>query len=212
MSAYYLAACGPGAVTIETQVVRAGRSMATGQASLVQTDPAGRRLERVRVLATYGDLGGLPEDVRTTARPPSLPPPEACVSMEQAPADIPFVHRFDMRLDPETMGWAVGAPTGRGLIQGWLRMADGREPDPLMLLLALDALPPVTFDLGFAGWAPTLELTAHVRARPAPGWLRLRMTSHNFAGGLLEEDAEVWDSAGRLVAQSRQLARAPLPR
>ena len=54
-----------------------------------------------------------------------------------------------------------------------------------------------------------LELTAHVRAKPAPGWLRVRVSTRNFAGGLLEEDAEVWDSRGRLVAQSRQLARAP---
>jgi hypothetical protein len=88
-------------------------------------------------------------------------------------------------------------------------MADGREPDPLSLLLAVDALPPVTFDLGIAGWAPTLELSAHVRARPAPGWLRVRVSTRNLAGGLLEEDAEVWDSTDRLVAQSRQLARVP---
>ena len=82
------------------------------------------------------------------------------------------------------------------MIQGWLRMADGREPDPLMLLLAVDTLPPVTFDMGLAGWAPTLELSAHVRAVPAPGWLRVRVSTRNFAGGLLEEDAEVWDSPG----------------
>ena len=49
----------------------------------------------------------------------------------------------------------------------------------------------------------------HVRAPPATGWLRIRHATRNFAGGLFEEDAEVWDSAGRLVAQSRQLARAP---
>ncbi len=30
-----------------------------------------------------------------------------------------------------------------------------------------------------------------------------------LAGGLFEEDCEVWDSAGRLVGQARQLARQP---
>ena len=59
------------------------------------------------------------------------------------------------------------------------------------------------------GWAPTLELTVHVRARPAPGWLMLRHETRNVAGGMFEEDCEVWDAAGRLVAQSRQLARLP---
>ena len=215
VSAYYLSAATPGPAVVTTETVRSGRTMATGQASLLQSGPDGTEVERVRALATFGDLAALPEEVRTSARPPELPDPDACVSAAMAPpgsaGDLPFLHRFDMRLDPDTVGWAMGAPSHRGVIQGWLRMADGREPDPLSLLLAVDTLPPVTFDLGLAGWAPTLELSAHVRAVPAPGWLRVRVSTRNFAGGLLEEDAEVWDSADRLVAQSRQLARAPLP-
>jgi hypothetical protein len=179
-------------------------------------DEDGEPVERVRALATYGDLDALPDDVHTTAEPPDLPPLEECVPHDLAPADLRFraslLDRIDLRLDPGCVGWAVGRPSGRGLLRGWLRLADGREPDPLMLLLAVDALPPVTFDLGLSGWTPTLELTVHVRARPAPGWLRVSHATRNLAGGLLEEDAEVWDSAGRLVAQSRQLARAPRQR
>ena len=213
VSAFYLSAGEPGAVTVVTEQVRSGRTMATGQASILQAGPDGEHVERVRAIATFGDLAGLPDDVRTSAEPPSMPDPDSCVSAAMAPkgspGDLPFLHRFDMRLDPDTIGWALGEPSHRGVIQGWLRMADGREPDPLMLLLAVDTLPPVTFDMGLAGWAPTLELTAHVRAKPAPGWLRVRVSTRNFAGGLLEEDAEVWDSQDRLVAQSRQLARAP---
>ena len=156
---------------------------------------------------------GLPDDVRTTATPPDLPPPDRCVSAADAPPSFMeqagLLERLDLRLDPAYVGWAVGKPSGTGRIQGWLRMADPREPDPLLLLLAVDALPPVTFDLGLLGWTPTLELTVHLRAMPAPGWLRVVASTRNLAGGFLEEDAEVWDSADRLVAQSRQLARAP---
>jgi hypothetical protein len=47
------------------------------------------------------------------------------------------------------------------------------------------------------GWAPTLELTAHVRPRPALGWLKVRDATRKVAGGMFEEDCEVWDSAGR---------------
>ena len=215
VSAHYLSAGAPGAATVSVETIREGRTLATGQASLVQPGPGGSPVERVRALATYGDLTALSGDVRTTAEPPVLPPVEKCLGAEMAPpgavGDLPFLRRFDMRLDPDTVGWALGSPSHRGVIQGWLRMADGREPDPLMLLLAVDALPPVTFDLGLVGWAPTLELSAHVRAVPAPGWLRVRVSTRNLAGGLLEEDAEVWDSRDRLVAQSRQLARAPKP-
>ncbi len=75
----------------------------------------------------------------------------------------------------------------------------------------MDALPPVAFDLGLAGWTPTLELSVHVRAKPAPGWLQIGLSTRNYAGGFMDEDAEVWDSTGRLVAQSRQLARVVQP-
>ena len=43
-----------------------------------------------------------------------------------------------MLFDPASAGWAVGRPGGRPVIQAWFRLT-GREPDPLALLLAVDA-------------------------------------------------------------------------
>jgi acyl-CoA thioesterase len=208
ISAYYLSASTPGPATIEVDVRRDGGSVATAAAELRQGDAV-----RISALATYGDLDRLGDDVRTTAQQPDLPDPERCVPSTFAPEEVrriaPLMERFDMRFHPDHVGWAVGQPSGRGELAAWFRLNDEREPDPLALLLAVDALPPVTFDLGLPGWAPTLELTAHVRAKPAPGWLRVRHATRNVAGGMFEEDCEVWDSAGRLVAQARQLARQP---
>ncbi|WEH36022.1 thioesterase family protein [Streptomyces sp. AM 4-1-1] len=213
VSAHYLTASVPGPAVIRTEVVRAGRTLATGQASLVQYEADGTEVERLRVLATFGDLATLSDEVRTTAVPPRLPPVERCLGPADGPAAIPgdsaITERLDIRLDPATVGWAVGVPSGKGEVRGWFGLADGRDADPYSLLLTVDALPPTSFDLGLKGWTPTVELTAHVRCRPAPGPLRVSITTRNLAGGYLEEDADVWDSADRLVAQSRQLARAP---
>ncbi|MFI9490270.1 thioesterase family protein [Streptomyces halstedii] len=213
VSAHYLTASAPGPAVIRTQTVRTGRTLSTGQASLFQYAEDGTEVERIRVLATYGDLDGLTDEVRTSAEPPAIPPREDCLGPGDGPAPIPgssaITERLDIKLDPATVGWAVGAPSGKGEMRGWFGLADGRDPDPFSLLLTVDALPPTAFELGLKGWTPTIELTTHIRCRPAPGPLRVSITTRNLAGGFLEEDAEVWDSAGRLVAQSRQLARAP---
>lgn len=215
ITAHYLTASQPGPAVIRTETVRAGRSMATGQASLFQTDDEGREVERIRVIGAFADLGALPDDVRTSALPPRMPGYADCVSSDDAPEGGPvsgstaILERLDLRLDPATAGWALGAPSGAGDMRGWLGLADGRDHDALSLLLAVDALPPTAFDLGLKGWVPTLELTVHIRCRPAPGPLRVAITTRNLAGGLLEEDTQVWDTRDRLVAQSRQLARAP---
>jgi len=209
LSAYYLSASTPGPAQVTTAVIRDGGSVATVGAELSQKGE-----KRITALASYGHLPSLDaHDVRTTALEPEVPSLDDCVPTSLAPDHVrktaPLMERFDLRLDPACVGWSVGAPSGRGMIQGWIRLADGREPDPIALLMFCDALPPVTFDLGLLGWAPTLELTCHVRADPAPGWLKIRHATSNLAGGMFEEDCEIWDSAGRLVAQSRQLARVP---
>ncbi|MEU4999580.1 thioesterase family protein [Streptomyces sp. NPDC021622] len=216
ISAHYLTASQPGPAVIRTDVVRGGRTLSTGQASLFQYDEEGREVERIRVLASYGDLGALPDDVRTSAKPPSLPPLEQCFGPQDAPDNMPvpgssaISDRLFLKLDPATLGWALGQPSGKGEMRAWFGLADGRDADPLSLLLAVDALPPTAFELGLSGWVPTVELTAHIRCRPAPGPLRVSITTRNLAGGFLEEDAEVWDTEDRLVAQSRQLARVRL--
>jgi acyl-CoA thioesterase len=214
-SGYFLTPSGPGPVEATTEVLRVGRTMSTGQVSIAQPGADGVPVERMRALASFGDLDASAEVMRTVVAP-DMPPPEECLSARDAPptflAAASLLERLDLRIDPSTAGWAAGHPSGAGSMRGWLRMRDGREPDPVMLLFALDALPPVAFDLGILGWAPTLEFTGHIRRRPAPGWLRVELSSQNVTAGLMEEDAVVWDSEGRFVAQSRQLCGIRTPR
>jgi acyl-CoA thioesterase len=85
-----------------------------------------------------------------------------------------------------------------------MRFSDGWDADLFALPLLVDSTAPAVLELG-AG-STTLQLTIHLRARPAPGWLACRAVTRFVSGGYHEEDFEIWDSAGALVAQSRQLA------
>ncbi len=204
-TAHYLRAASPGAALLDVEVIRSGRSLATAEVRVVQGDA-----EVVRVLATFGDLTRLDGASKVLAGPPDIPPVEECLSRGAAMPSgmvVAIAERFETAAHPGTLGWLSGAPTGNAFVGAWMRLVDGRDPDPLMLTMVVDALPPPVFELGAAGWVPTIELTVHVRAIPAPGWLRVFASTRFLQGGYLEEDAEVWDSGGTLVAQSRQLAR-----
>jgi hypothetical protein len=113
-----------------------------------------------------------------------------------------------MRYDPATMGWLDGQPSGRPEMRSYFRLRQAYDPDAILLALAVDSLPPVVLNTGAHGWSPTVELTWHMRAVPAPGWLTLHGSGRLVSDGWFDEEVEVWDSAGRLVAQSRQIARA----
>ena len=204
-TAHYLRAADTGPVNVDVETVRAGRSLSTAEARLYQRDA-----EVLRVLSTFGDLAKLDGPTRLTGGPPDLPAVEECLrgrTKMPGGAVVPIAERFEIAAHPDTLGWARGRPTGTATVAAWLRFADHRPVDPLALTLIVDALPPPVFDLGAQGWVPTIELTAHVRAIPAPGWLKISAATRFLQGGYLEEDVEVWDVEGQLVAQSRQLAR-----
>lgn len=118
--------------------------------------------------------------------------------------------QVEVRLHPDDARFVDGEPAGEARMRGWFRLRDGEDGGPLALLCAVDAFPPTVFNAHVPiGWTPTMELTVHVRARPAPGWLACSFRTRFVAGGLLEVDGEIWDGSGRLVAQSRQLALVP---
>ncbi|QWC84361.1 thioesterase family protein [Nocardioidaceae bacterium] len=208
VSAVYLAPGTDGPCDITIDVHRRGGRTSVASATLSQDGT-----EKVRVLATYTDLDLWTGETHLAGEQPAIPSPEDCFGRESAPdggpEQPPLTHRLDLRFDPACIGWAVGKPSGQGMLQAQIALADGRDWDAVSLLLAADALVPTTFDLGIPGWAPTVELTVHVRAKPAPGHLHVRHATRFMTGGLFEEDAEVWDSAGTLVAQARQLAMVP---
>jgi acyl-coenzyme A thioesterase PaaI-like protein len=216
VTAHYVRPPAPGRAAVEVERIHSGRSLSSASARLLQGAP-GSDLEGgecLRALATFTDLDreadGRPSYV--DGGPPGLPPPDECLRGDgrmPGGGSAAIGERFDLRLHPGTVGWARGGPTGRPEVGGWIRLADGREPDLPLMAVVVDALPPTVFDLGVAGWVPTIELTLHLRARPAPGWLRCWIRSRFLTGGYVEEDAEVWDADGRLVAMSRQLARVP---
>jgi hypothetical protein len=204
VSAHYLSSPTAGRADVEVERLRTGRRVASSRVRLTQDATI-----RVEALVTSGRYAADAAPFWCGAAPPDLPPVEDC---ERAPSvrrdglRIGFLDHVDMRMDPATVGYASGSAAGRGENRAWLRRDDGGGPSVLDLLVFADALPPVTFDFGLTGWVPTVELTVLVRALPAPGWVRAVQRARLLQDGWLDEECELWDSAGRLVVQARQLA------
>ncbi len=208
MTAHFGGSAVPGRAEVAVEVLRAGRFASQMRATLRQDD---RSL--VHALLTLGHLGD--EDPRWSGAPPAaLPPVEGCEPIPSSRSKrwpMRLWETLELRMDPATLSWAFRQPNGDPESRGWL-LPESDEPfDPLMLLVALDCLPAVTFQLGSRGWVPTLELTAYLRALPAPGPLRLRQRAQLVQHGLVDELCQVWDARGRLVAQGSQLAGVRFP-
>jgi acyl-CoA thioesterase len=204
-TAHYLSPGQAGPVQISTRIVKEGKRFSTGMATMSAKD---RPL--LALLATVGDLSQAEGPELVQGAPPELPPPQACVAVEATDTfPPPFMGHVELRLHPDDAPFA-GNYSDAPQMRGWFRLPEGEPTDSLALLCAVDAFPPTVFNARLPiAWTPTIELTAHIRANPAPGWLRCRFSTRFVTAGFLEEDGEVWDATGRLVAQSRQLALVP---
>ena len=206
VTGHFLTPGRPGPVTITTDVVKVGRRFTTGRATLLAE---ARPL--LTVLATCGDLEEDHGALLVDGSPPELPEPEDCVHLVGTDTfPPPFMGHVDLRLHPDDVAFGDRGKSGVARVRGWFSLPEGEPVDTVALLCALDAFPPTIFNTDLpVGWTPTVELTCHIRARPVPGPLRCRFTTRFVTGGFLEEDGEIWDRDGRLVAQARQLALVP---
>lgn len=204
-SAVYLRSPDPGPVRVEAQVLRGGRSASQVRARMTQGDTT-----CVEALLTTSELHVDTEPYWSAGLPVAeVAAPQQCLRVPgRSPVGlpVPIMEQVDLRIDPADTGFATGRPSGRGELKGWLALLDGEPFDPVALLYAVDAFPPATFEVEATGWVPTLELTAYVRALPAPGPVRVQHRAQVVDAQRVDEVCSVWDSRDRLVAQGTQLA------
>jgi acyl-CoA thioesterase len=201
----FLAPPEAGTAEVTVERLREGRTAGTYRAVLRQD---GVPLLSASIVTGTLTAGAEPE--AATFEVPDVVPPEECF---RVPAEtgrdirVGLMDHVDVRMSPQAAAALAGDSSLR--LTGWFRADDGAPPDPLLCVLGCDAFAPVTFTLGRYGWAPTVQLSTYLRGLPEPGWLRVEVTGALVADGWFDEECRMWDSAGRLVAQSRQIARTP---
>ena len=203
ITTHFLRKATEGSLRFEVDIVGGSRRFTTVQARATQDgEPV------LAVMASVGDRTSMtgPHWRRRapwSAEEGALAPP---AGSDDATFPAPNIAaRFRLRPERRSFSFATGEVTGDATLRARL---DLEAPDQLAAIVACDVTPPAVWNaLGMEGWVPTIELTAHVRARPAPGPLTVVATTDHVSDGFLDEDALVHDSAGTLVVQSRQLAR-----
>jgi len=203
LTLHYLRPPAEGELTVDVRVERAGRSVTSVSARVIQA----HRLCVMALAALAVDREGV---VDYAAGMPAVPPPADVPAAVPPDGVPPIARRFEVRP-------AVGAPPFSGADEavtgGWLTFAEPRPLDAAALAMYADAWLPAPFPrLTAPVGAPTIDLTVHFRAPaaaaavPAGEPVLAIFRSTTSEGGFFEEDGELWSRHGVLLAHSRQLA------
>ncbi len=214
VTTHYLAPVDPGEVFIQIEVVRDGRRHATVMGRMLQ----GER-ECVRYLGAFGTLREAPTVIYSERKAPDWPPPDACIdwvttAFPDPATRPPIVNRYDLRVPPH-LGMYPVPPTGDDVTSGgYFKWPDADDVDLFGVLVAADRFPSSLFNVPGApdSWAPTIEMTVQLFARPVPGRLTVRCASRIVTDPYFEEDGDIWDSDGNLIAVTRQIALIGAPK
>ena len=133
---------------VHTSLLRSGRTVTTGRATLIQDGT-----QRLEVVAAMGDLGAVPGGGHSlTIPPPDMPPVEECVERDLLEQGVKLFisSRVDLRVHPEM---SIAGGSDRAETLAWIRFVDGRPPDTMAAVLFSDAFaPPIFALLGRVGW------------------------------------------------------------
>ncbi len=202
LTANFISRCAPGSATVTIQNMGATRHFDRWQVSLLQEQE-----EKLRAMVTLMDPPPDQAGKRYEKAAPALTPVDACIQFGRMPGYTLFDH-MDVMLDPGCAGWIAGNLAEQSELRGWIKFKDDRPFDAEALMLIADAFPPPIFvSQGMVAWVPTLELSVNIRNLPETRWLKCVFRSRFLNGGMVEEDGEIWDEAGELVAISRQIAQ-----
>jgi acyl-coenzyme A thioesterase PaaI-like protein len=197
VSGSYLWAPDPGPMRLVTSIRKRGRRISVVDVELMQG-------ERTAVHAVITPL--LSANPVVGLMDPEPPDDVAPIGPGHQLAGLVHLSEgCDVRPLLSTLGPTDGRPP---VIQMWVRPR-GVAPDVLFALMCGDVSAPVSFAVSRTGWAPTVQLTAYLRAVPADGWLRVVCTCMQIGQDWFDEDHTVVDCEGRIVVQARQLAMVP---
>ncbi len=164
--------------------------------------------ENIHALGTFA-LRNKTRGVKIWESPaPEIPPAEDCIPVPPFP-NYSLYNQMDIRLTPDAAGWMSGGVLSeKSETGGWIKFKDDRPFDVQAVLLAIDSFPPaVLASQGLIAWVPTIELSVNIRNLPGSRWLKCVFRSRFIDGGVVEEDGEMWDETGELIAVSRQIAQ-----
>ncbi len=206
LTIHYTARPEEGRVEVHTRVERAGRSLTTVSARMLQDE----RLVALALAAFSKSREGL--EFQHGEMPEVIPPEEASPLAPPSATSVSIRERFDSRF---AYGAQIGSQSDRAETGGWIRLAEPRRVDASLVVAFADGWPPSLFShlaRGPTRGVPSVDLTVHFRctlplasAKPDDFTL-VTFRTRVVREGFFEEDGELWSRDGRLLAHSRQLA------
>ena len=202
LTSNYLAKCTPGAIEIQVKVLSRSKQFTRFEATLLQEGQ-----EKVRSLGTFAQSKDECFIEQVEATIPETAPLEECIAVPAFEKYTLYNH-MDVRLDPRCAGWMDGKLTEKSEQCGWIKFKHDRPFCMASIALIADSFPPaVLATQGMIAWVPTIEFSVNIRNIPQTKWLKCLFRTRFINCGLVEEDGEIWDEEGIIIALSRQIAQ-----
>mgnify|MGYP000009859751 FL=1 len=208
---YYLDRTEPEQAELHVEVIRTSRGTSMGQVKLIQNKKLTCLLSALcsdfEYMKGYSGLStSLPQIMDSFPKEDFKIMNYENFKLGSTPS---FIQQLDMSVHPDHAWWdrEISNDMAEARCSAYLELQGG-VADTFVLSYLADILPPVVQNkYGPLGWVPTLTLTCNIRQLPQTNQLFIDGLAKDISNGYFEQDCNIWDMNGNLVATSRQLAK-----